>query len=204
MIAWRKKSAARIALVAGLFVVYGNSALGQQGEIVLEFAPAKTTVNFTLDADFHTVHGAFNLKHGQVRYNPASGSARGEIVVDATSGRSGNNARDSRMHREILESARYPEIAFRPDRVEGKVEPTGSSSVQVHGTFQVHGASHEVTIPAQVELAADHWTATLHFEIPYVKWGIKNPSNFFLHVSQSVAIDVHADGMNPWGENAPK
>ena len=165
--------------------------------VVLEFVPAKTTVTFTLGDTLHTVHGAFELKRGRVNYKPSIGEVSGEVVVDATSGHSGNGMRDKKMHKEILESAKYPDIVFRPDRVEGKVLPEGTSTVQVHGIFSIHGSDHEMTVPVQVEMAPDHWTATAHFVVPYTKWGIKNPSTFILRVSESVEIDVHASGQNP-------
>ena len=47
--------------------------------------------------------------------------------------------RDRKMHKEVLESERYPEISFRPDRVEGPVASQGKSSVKVHGMFRIHG-----------------------------------------------------------------
>jgi len=165
--------------------------------VVLDFVPAKTTVTFTLGDTLHTVHGAFELKRGRLNYNPSTGDMSGEVVLDATSGHTGNGMRDKKMHKEILESAKYPEIVFHPDRVEGKVLPEGASTVQVHGVFSIHGADHEMTLPVQVEMAPDHWATTAHFVVPYTKWGIKNPSTFLLRVSGSVEIDVHASGLNP-------
>jgi polyisoprenoid-binding protein YceI len=178
-----------------LVAAIGSGA--QTAGVVLEFVPAKTTVTFTLGDTLHTVHGGFDLKRGRVNYNASTGEVSGEIVLDATSGHSGNSMRDKKMHKEILESAQYPDIIFRPDRVEGKVLPEGTSKVQVHGIFTIHGADHEMTVPVQVEMAPDHWTATAHFVVPYTKWGIKNPSTFILRVSESVEIDVHASGQNP-------
>lgn len=173
------------------------AAQAQQGEMVLEFAASRTNVNFTLGDVLHTVHGTFDLKRGVVHFNPATGTVSGEIIIDGTSGRSGSDGRDGKMHREILESARYPEIVFRPDRVDGKVGPQGSSTIQVHGVFSLHGADHEITIPVQVQMTPDHWNATGRFSIPYVKWGLKNPSTFLLRVSQTVDIDVQASGPFP-------
>ncbi|HYM79503.1 MAG TPA: YceI family protein [Candidatus Dormibacteraeota bacterium] len=155
--------------------------------------PAHTTVKFTLGDVLHTVHGDFKLKHGALQIEP-SGKISGEIVVDAASGDSGSGMRDRKMHKEVLESARYPEIAFRPDRIEGSVANSGKSSVMVHGMFSIHGANREITVPAQVERDGDHWTATVHFTIPYEKWGMKNPSNLFLRVNDSVEIDLVAAG----------
>jgi polyisoprenoid-binding protein YceI len=143
------------------------------------------------------MHGSFNLKRGNVEYDPNTTSVRGELIADASTGQSGNRTRDRKMHREVLESERYPEISFRPDKVEGLVARAGTSTVQVHGIFTIHGADHELTMPVRVEMLPDHWTANAHFNVPYVKWGLKNPSTFLLRVSESVEIDVHATGANP-------
>jgi polyisoprenoid-binding protein YceI len=96
-----------------------------------------------------------------------------------------------------MESGRYPDIVFLPDRVEGKVTALGASTIQVHGMFTIHGAEHEITMPVRVEMAPGHWTATSHFTLPYVKWGMKNPSTFVLRVDQSVDIDIQASGDTP-------
>src|SRR5579871_845568 len=161
------------------------SAAAQDSSFQLD--PAQTAVKFTLGDVLHTVHGTFKLKHGALQLEP-TGKVQGEIVVDATSGDSGSGMRDRKMHKEVLESARYPEIAFRPDRIEGSVPSQGKSSVMIHGMFNIHGTDREITVPAQVETFPDHWTATVHFTIPYEKWGMKNPSTLFLKVTDSVEI----------------
>lgn len=162
--------------------------------ITLQLDPARTPVKITLGAALHTVHGTFHLKSGTLELDTASGKVRGTIVVDARSGETGNGSRDRKMHKDVLESERYPEIVFRPDRVEGTVAASGKSAVKVHGTFSIHGTDHEITVPADADIGADHWSAHAHFTIPYEKWGIRNPSNLFLHVSDSVEIDIAAEG----------
>jgi polyisoprenoid-binding protein YceI len=165
--------------------------------IDLSFVPDKTVVNFTLGDVLHTVHGSFDVKHGIVHFDPATNKVSGEILVDATSGHSGSEMRDKKMHKEVLDSGHFPEIMFRPDRVEGQVAALGSSTIQVHGTFAIHGAEHEISIPVVVEMAPGKWAATSHFAVPYVSWGMKNPSTFVLRVNQSVDIDVRASGEIP-------
>jgi len=128
-----KRTAPFAMAVAFIALLSTQALLAQKREAVLEFVPAGASVRFALDASFHVVHGTFDIEHGAIRFDPASRAVSGEIVVNAASGRSGNDGRDRRMHREILESARYPEIAFRPDRVEGTVEAPGASTIQVHG-----------------------------------------------------------------------
>jgi len=160
-------------------------------ETVLQIDPAQTKVEFALDSVLHTVHGEFRLKRGDIHFDPATGAAGGELVVDAASGASGSDARDSRMNKNVLESDRYAEIVFRPDRVDGKVASEGPSHVELHGIFSIHGADHEISMPVEVQASGGQYTATAKFAVPYVKWGMKNPSTLFLRVSQQVDITIH-------------
>jgi polyisoprenoid-binding protein YceI len=180
--------AARAALLTLLALAISGAASAQ--ETVLQIDPAHTKVEFTLGDVLHTVHGTFTLKRGDVRFDN-SGKAAGELVVDAASGQTGSETRDRRMNAVILESARYPEIVFRPDRVEGKVASPGPSQVRLHGTFEIHGQQHEVALPLEVNAAEGQFTATGTFPVPYVKWGMKNPSTLFLRVNDTVQITIH-------------
>jgi len=185
---WTSRGSAVLALLTVMVV----AAAAQQATLQLD--PAHTSVKFTLGDVLHTVHGTFQLKRGALDLEPASGKLVGDIVVDAQSGESGSGMRDRKMHKEVLESGSYPEISFRPDRVEGTVASQGKSSVKVHGMFRIHGVDREVMVPAEVEMSADHWTAAVHFTVPYAKWGMKNPSTLFLRVNDSVEIDLTAAG----------
>ena len=64
----------------------------------------------------------------------------------------------------------------------------------VHGMFSIHGTDREITVPAEVEMHADRWTAMFTSPLPYAKWGMKNPSTLFLRVNDSVVIDLAAAG----------
>jgi polyisoprenoid-binding protein YceI len=185
---WRDVGLTVLILVAGL----ATSATALDTAFQLD--PAQTSVKFTVEDVLHTVRGTFRLKRGALRFEPVSGKISGEIVVDAKSGESGSGMRDRKMHKEVLESEHYPEITFRPDKIEGAVASQGKSPVQVHGMFSIHGVDKEITVPADVEMSADHWTATVHFTVPYAKWGMKNPSTLFLRVDDSVEIDLVAAG----------
>jgi polyisoprenoid-binding protein YceI len=162
--------------------------------IRLSLDPSHSTVHFTLGATAHTVHGEFKLTRGEVSFDPADGKLTGEVVVDARSGDSGSSGRDSKMHQEILESDRYPEISFHPERAEGFSATAGKLQGTVHGTFMIHGGSHEVSAPVTVDFSTDRWSATANFVVPYVDWGLKNPSTFLLRVAKSVDVEVQASG----------
>jgi hypothetical protein len=53
---------------------------------------------------------------------------------------------------------------------------------------------HDVTLPVDVNADGGKLEITARMDIPYVQWGLKNPSNFFLRVSETVGIEIHAAG----------
>ncbi len=168
-----------------------HPASGQELSATLD--PAATQVNFTLAATLHTVHGTFKLKSGQVQWDAATGHATGSIVIDATSANTDNASRDKNMHTQVLESAKFPEITFTPSQIKGTLAKEGVSQLTVVGVMRVHGQDHDTTLDLTVQPAAHGaLQATAQFPIPYVKWGIKDPSTFLLHVADTVNVEIQA------------
>jgi polyisoprenoid-binding protein YceI len=184
---------ALLLCAAALLIGTPRSVLAQ--ETVFTFNPAATQVHFTLAATLHTVHGTMHLKSGQIRFDPATGRASGEVVVDATSAETGNGSRDKKMHREVLQSARYPDIVFTAERVAGMIQPTGTSQLQLSGTFELDGRTHPMTFPVTIERTANgDVRAKAALAIPYIQWGLKNPSTLFLRVGDHVDMEIDAAG----------
>ena len=180
-----------VAIAATLFC--SPSLYAQESIFTLD--PSKSTIEFTLGASLHTVHGTFKLKRGEIRFDPAKGTASGAIVVDALSGESGNEGRDKKMHQEILESPKFSEIVFIPSRIQGTIAPQGTSQVTVSGVMKLHGQDHDMALTFAVQPSTPGQAQAISkFSVPYVKWGLKNPSTFLLRVTDSVDIDVHASG----------
>lgn len=163
-------------------------------QIKFNLDPAQTKIEWTLGDVLHTVHGTFKLESGSVTFDAKSGDASGEIIVDATSGESGNNARDKKMHKEVLESQRYPEVIFSPKHVIGKVADQGTSNIQVQGVFRIHRADHDLTLSLPIEKSGDEVKASTSFLVPYQDWGMKNPSTFILKVENKVSISISSVG----------
>ena len=206
----RAPSSARSLAAAIVLLLLETSPFAQQvlaqqaSSKIVELDPAKTTVEITLDAFLHTVHGTFQVKRGAITLAPATTSqgniaadvakANGLIVVDATSGNTDNGARDKTMHRKVLESDKFPEITFTPGEIRGHLAPEGDSQIAVQGVLGLHGQNHDLTVQAKVHMSQGQWTADAEFAIPYVMWGLKNPSNLVLHVKDTVQLQVHAAG----------
>ena len=171
-----------------------QAAVASEQEIVLMLDPAQTKLQWTVDSSLHTVHGTFAVKSGTIHWDPETGKAGGEVIVLATSGDSGNSSRDQRMHKEILETAKFPDAVFRPVQIEGKVARAGNPDVQLRGVISLHGAEHEIIVPVHAELESDRWKGTAKFDVPYVQWGIKDPSNWLLKVKPIVNVELEMTG----------
>jgi polyisoprenoid-binding protein YceI len=181
-------------IAAVLLVIAALGSPAYAGEIQLALDPEFTEVSFVLGATMHKVRGSFKLVSGEVGYNPETGDLSGEVVVDAASGDSGNSKRDRDMHRKVLESERFPTIVLRPQRLEGELPPSGTAELGLSGVLELHGGTHPLQIPVAVTVNGDTLDLSATFEVPYVEWGLKDPSKFLLKVAKKVAVTVDAVG----------
>ncbi|MGC9292560.1 MAG: YceI family protein [Acidobacteriaceae bacterium] len=162
--------------------------------VTIQMDPAQSKILWTLPDVLHTVHGSFQLASGAITFQPQSGAASGLFTVNEETGASGDGARDRRMKRSILEIAKYPTATFRPTHVTGAYHAPGASTLVVDGVFHLHGADHPLQLTFQVESSGSHVVATTKFDIPYVAWGMRDPSTLFLRVGKSVQMEIDAQG----------
>jgi len=188
------KTTARTALAAATAVAAALVAhpAARAEERLLELDPAATLVHFTVGATGHDVHGSFHVASGSVRFDAATGAASGEIRVDALSAETGNGSRDDTLKEDVLETAKFPLFVFTPEKLVGALPESGEGAVELHGTVQMHGASHALALPAKVKREGDRITLAADFQVPYVEWGMHNPSFLFLRVDD--VVQVHLDG----------
>jgi polyisoprenoid-binding protein YceI len=171
--------------------------------IVFSIDPGHSALHWTLDTTLHLVHGTFAVKHGEVSLDPNTGNATGEIVVDAASGKTDNDSRDKKMHQEILETPKFPEIVFRVSQIENPAVPPSRGQINMHGIFIIHGTQHEMIIPAEVEFSGDRWNGAAKFVVPYIAWGLKSPSTFLLKASPTVDVDLELSGTQRQAAKTP-
>jgi polyisoprenoid-binding protein YceI len=112
------------------------------------------------------------------------------VVVAAGSGNSGEPGRDNKMNSDVLDASHFAEISFVPMSYQGTVAESGDSTIQVAGVFTLHGTPHDLTVPMQIHIEGTALTARTHFTVPYVQWGLKDPSIFILKVAKVVDIDL--------------
>ena len=165
---------------------------------VLELDPAKTSIAFLLNGWPHDTHGTFKLKRGLIRIYPATGAMNGIVIVDASSANSGVSIRDERMRSSILEASRFPEITFTPQQVESHGNPEREFPVKVRGLLLLHGTQHDFTVDALVSRGANNTTIHCSFVVPFVQWGLEDPSVLMFKVSKQVRIDVTTSARLSW------
>lgn len=169
-------------------------AVARAAERAVVLDPAASKVTFTLGTTFHEVHGTMVLADGVIRFDSETGAASGKITVDARRTETGHAKRDRTMHTDVLESERFPTIVFRLERVEGKLVDPGRSELRLVGVMNLHGADHPMTLPATIASADGRVSGTLQFPIPYVEWGLHDPSFLVARARKTVAVTVHAEG----------
>lgn len=185
----------RSALLLALATLASSSVPALRAEprtLVLD--PAATKVDFTLPATAHDVEGALALRSGRIFFDTQTGQASGDITVDLKSAQTGNKSRDKTMHEEVLETPAHPLAVFRAEKLRGAVAPSGPSQVTLDGTLSFHGADHKMSLPAKLAVENGRVRADVRFGIPFVDWGLKDPSIVFLRVQKVVQVHVSAEG----------
>ncbi len=182
------KSFAVLALAA----ILAPAALAQHQTFVVN--PDASEVKITLKTTHELVNGIFHVQSGSIEFDPSTPKMSGSVVVLAGSGKTGNGRRDKKMNKDILEVEQHATVSFEPKSYAGTIAPSGDSTIQVTGIFTLLGTPHEITIPILVHLQSTTGSAKAHFVVPYVQWGLKNPSFLIWKADNDVAIDLSLTG----------
>ena len=173
------------ATVATLPLLLATAALAQQQTFNIN--PDSSKVSFTL-ASHDTVQGDFHVEKGAIVFDRSAATIAGEVVVAAGSGKTGNDSRDKKMTTQILDAPHFADATFAPKSYKGTIAASGDSAIEVSGVFTLHGTAHDLTVPMQLHIDGVKCTASTHFVVPYVQWGLKDPSIMILKVAKQVDV----------------
>jgi polyisoprenoid-binding protein YceI len=182
----------KVRAIAALGLILVPVALAQQQTLVVN--PDASEVRITLKTTHEVVNGTFHIQSGSIEFDRSAAKMSGSVVVLAGSGRTGNDSRDKKMKKDILEVEQHASVLFEPRSYAGVIPPSGDSTLQVTGIFTLLGTGHEITIPIAVHLEGTTATARAHFVVPYIQWGLKDPSFLFWKADKEVAIDLVLTG----------
>jgi polyisoprenoid-binding protein YceI len=179
-------------VVLALAAILAPAALAQHQTFVVN--PDASEIKITLKTTHELVNGTFHVQSGSIEFDRSTPKMSGSVVVLAGSGKTGNGSRDKKMNKDILEVEQHATVSFEPKSCAGTIAPSGDSIIQVTGIFTLLGTPHEITIPILVHLESTTAAAKAHFVLPYVQWGLKNPSFLFWKADNDVAIDLSLTG----------
>ena len=165
------------------------------GEIRVHLPPESTTIGFTLKATMHTVHGTASLDHADFTIDTVSGAASGEAVVVSGSADTDSEKRDKKMHSKVLLSSEHQRIAIRAESIEGTLELEGTTEVVLVGTMELIGVEHPIRVPMTITIDGGSASVDATFTVPYVEWGLKDPSTFVLRVGKEVPVTIKAENV---------
>ncbi len=180
-------------LAVGTALGQGTTGAGPGSTVSIHLDPARTSIGFSAGTLRH-VRGTFQLKGGLFALDTNTGVAQGEILVDAASEKSTDAKLDRKLQGEVLQSGRYPEIFFHPEKVTGKLPAKdGEAHLRLTGSFNIHGADHPLTVDVDALTKGAEVLLRSTFTVPYVQWGMKDASTLLMR-DRDVRITVESHG----------
>jgi hypothetical protein len=98
------------------------------------------------------------------------------------------------MHNDILVVEQHATVSFEPRSYSGAIAASGDSTIQVTGIFTLLGMPHSIAVPVVVHVEGPAATVKAHFVVPYIQWGLKDPSFLFWKAEKEVEIDLALSG----------
>jgi hypothetical protein len=178
--------------VLALALILGPAAVAQHQ--TFDVNPDTSEVKMKLNTTHEVVNGTFHVQSGSINFDRTVSHISGMVIVAAGSGKTGNGSRDKKMTKDILEVSQFATVSFAPKAYTGTIVASGDSTIQVSGVFTLLGTAHDLTIPMQIHIEDSKATAKGQFVVPYVQWGLKNPSFLIWKAEDNVEIDLDLAG----------
>jgi polyisoprenoid-binding protein YceI len=156
--------------------------------------PEASEVKMKLNTTHEVVNGTFHMQSGSINFDRTASLISGIVIVEAGSGKTGNDSRDKKMNKDILKVDQFATVSFAPKAYSGTIAASGDSTIQVTGLFTLLGTPHDLTIPMLIHMDGMKAMAKAQFVVPYVQWGLKNPSFLIWKAENDVTIDLNLVG----------
>jgi hypothetical protein len=180
-------------VVLAFAVILGPAVLAQHQTFAVN--PDASEVQMKLNTTHEIVNGTFHVQSGSISFDRTAYHMSGIVIVTAGSGNTGNDSRDRKMKKDILKADQFSAVSFAPKKYNGTIAVSGDSAIQVSGVFTLLGTPHDLTVPMQIHMDGTKATAKAQFVIPYVQWGLKNPSFLIWKAENYVAINLSLVGI---------
>jgi polyisoprenoid-binding protein YceI len=184
-------------LVIGILVAGARAACA--GEFVIR-PGGENKVVFVSKAMMESIEGRTKQMEGRLVLDPANlgDTVSVHLEVDLASLDTGIGRRNKHMRENHLETAKYPRAVFDGISVHGpagaRLEPGKTATIDVEGTFTLHGVSRRLRIYAEAtyEPKAGGGRIAFHatFPVALADYGISRPEFLFLKLSETQQVRV--------------
>lgn len=186
-------------LLTSLIIVLSRAAQAQS-----PVAPGEVRAG-TLSFDGKATMGDFVGTTSTVRGAMTGGDdlslVRGWVEAPVNTLKTGNNRRDRDLNKS-MESAQYPSLRFELTGVSPGTARGDTTAVTLQGTFQIHGVTRQVTLPATLIREAQGLRLRSDFPMNLVDYRIGGLSKMLGMLKMHPDIVVHVDLL--FGGNDPQ
>ena len=173
-------------------LIFAPALLAQHQTFVVN--PDTSEVKIKLNTTHEVVNGVFHVQSGSISFDRTASQLSGMVAVAAGSGKTGNDSRDKKMNKDILKVDQFTTVTFSPKAYTGTVADSGDSTIQATGVLTLLGTPHDLTIPMQLHIDGAKVTVKGQFVVPYVRWGLKNPSFLIWKAESDVTVELNLVG----------
>lgn len=158
--------------------------------------PNGRLVSGTLSFDGHATAGDFTgtttTVSGQVTGAPDLTRVRGWVEAPVQTLKTGNGKRDRDLNKS-METDKYPKMRFDLSGVTRRGGSTDSLGIVLHGQLQIHGVTHDVDLPASLQLSGAEARVRTDFPLNLKDYQIGGLSKLLGMLRMYEEIEVHAD-----------
>jgi len=142
-----------------LFGWIGSLTLAVAEPQTYDFKDPKGVNNvvFKTDAPLESINGTANGVSGTITFDPLKpGDLKGKIMVAAASLHVGNPTMKEHLHgSKWMDVAKYPQIIFEAESVEGAATAGNSTVARVNGSMTMKGVTKKITVPVKLTFLKD-------------------------------------------------
>lgn len=196
----------RVLLSVAAILTVGTFAFSSAAAAEFTVRPGKETkVAFVSRAAMEKFEGKTNQMHGTITVDPSSlvDTATVRFEVDLASLDTGIKMRNTHMRENHLHTAKYPKAVFEgaslPGRTPVALAPDRPTTLDVEGSFTLHGTSRRIKIAVEVTYrptpAPGHIEFRTEFPVALADYGIERPQFLFLKLADVQTVRVSGVAM---------
>ena len=157
----------------------------------LSITPENSKIDFVAAKVTRSHNGSFKRFSGTIDLGDnAPEKSRVAIDIEANSVLTDEDALTKHLQtQDFFDVAKFPKVTFKST----KIEPTGGSSYNVSGNFEMHGVMSSITFPATIQVAPDKVTVNAEFAINRKDWGLTYPGKADDLIRDGVVIKLNVN-----------